>query len=320
MSIISEFQNQFTALSSRQKQDNYLRSIGIHSLIDKILASNERVNTESLRIYSNLEIDIQSKQSNYYLKCVDTATGEAQWAPVPYLLNKSLESLVADVESSLSNVNSLEINDSLTISSNLHSNAILLNANSQGEVKWVYLSKEFQLSNDNIVPNACALSNLYQQTLMNDAQLSNILHESIIDKTGLLITSSNLADLENVTVALSNLGLDKELVTSNIYSSNLSVENDIIAGQISTNMIFTSNVNVSSNLSVNNLYIQGNIYSDQAIATSNIQTSNIRVNEIHVQNTTAETISATNITITSNVITDGIKTSNVDSFIYSFII
>ena len=44
---------------------------------------------------------------------------------------------------------------------------------------------------------------------MNDAQLSNILHESIIDKTGLLITSSNLADLENVTVALSNLGLDK---------------------------------------------------------------------------------------------------------------
>jgi len=143
MSTISAFQNEFTALSSRAKQDNYLSSIGINSLIEKILASNERVNTESLRVFSNLTIDIDSKQSNYYLKCIDTETGEAQWAPVPYLLNKSLTSLVTDVENSLSNVNSLEINDSLTISSNLHSNAILINANSQGEVKWVYLTNDF---------------------------------------------------------------------------------------------------------------------------------------------------------------------------------
>ena len=313
MSTISAFQNDFNKQEDKQK-DAYLNSIGIHNLIHTILASNEKVNTESLRIYSNLTIDIESKQSNYYLKCVDTVTGEAQWAPVPYLLNKTLDSLVTDVESSLSNVNSLEINDSLTLSSNLHSNAILLNANSQGEVKWVYLTKDFQISNDNIVPNACALSNLYQQTLANDAQLSNILHESIIDKTGLLITSSNLADLENVTFALSNLGLDRELVSSNIYSSNLTVENDIIAGQISTNMIFASNVNVSSNLSVNNLYIQGDIYSDQAIATSNIQTSNIHANEIHVQNTIAESIDTSNITISSNVITNKIKTSNIELY------
>ena len=251
--------NLLTELGSDERAYEQLRTnIGITQIIEDL--SNETIITQSLTVTSNVFINIPGALSNYFLKCVDTATGRVEWTPFSF--NESISSIASGLVSELSNLDNLRVSGVLQLTSNLkeNSNAIIMNDGSNGSFKWVYLSSNYLSNDPNTVPSLNALSNLYQQTQADNATLSNNLLSILNSRVGIVQTNQNLADLENIDEALSNLGLHTILITSNVVASNISVSNVSVADELRVNTIRSAGFKlIDSNLSVKDVFVASNL-------------------------------------------------------------
>ena len=248
-------------------------NLGITSLIDDL--SNNTVRTQSLNVYSNMFLHLKGKGSNHYLKCVDTNTGEMQLSPLPFLFDLTLESLADDLTTQLESLSNLTILSNLKLKSNLESNAIITNLDDEGSFKWSYLSEAFLDSSKNTVPSSYALSNAYNQSFIDNKELSNLFNEIIIRKKGFLAAESNFSDIDNLDDALSNLKLSQELITSNVHTFDLIAEDVHITSNIDCLDAAFSNLVVDCNLQVSNIYTHGTIIETSNITTQSINTNNI---------------------------------------------
>ena len=303
--------NLLTELGSDVRAYEELRAnIGITQIIEDL--NNETIITKSLTVTSNVFMSIPGAQSNYFLKCVDTTTGRVEWTPFSF--NESISSIATGLISQLSNLDNLRIDGILQLTSNLeeNSNAIIMNDGSNGEFKWVYLSSDYLSDDSNVVPSLNALSNLYQQTQVDNATLSNDLLSILNSRVGIVLTNQNLGDLENIDDALSNLGLRIGLTTSNVVASNISASNAVfnnisVIDELRVNTIRSSAgfELMDSNLSVKDVFVESNVSVGSNLFVSDTITSlsNV-VTNIVASNVSSGNIQTSNLRVASNIMVD----------------
>lgn len=275
-----------------EDQQNELRThIGLNTIIDDL--SNNSIITDVVKINSKLHLNLYEAKSNNYLKCIDEH-GRAVWAPLPTyeeMVGITMENISENMKDILGRLDKLHVEKELTILSNVRSNSILMNEDSNGRAMWSQLENVFTIdahSNDSVVPSMAALSNLYDLTLNdNNALYSNVLSVAN-NKDGLLLIENNLEDLLDKSLAMSNLGLTehlhtKRLSTTSAYISNAEMSNGTV------DYLVSSNIDVQSNILFKTLHGHMGSFS------SNIVSSNATF-----ENTTSENITSTHI-YTSNV-------------------
>ena len=296
---------------SENEQFDLRTHIGVTSLVEDL--TNASIVTTSLNVTSNMALDLGSKQSGYFLKCIDGNSGLAKWQPLPVyqeLFDITFNSIKDVLYTDLDSLANMDVDCNLRLKSNLETPSIITNYDNSGTFKWLALESNFPSSNagsSNHVPNMLALSNLYHQSKLDDVEVLSNLKNHLDNTAGLLIASNNLEEIQDTDSALSNLGLSMELQTVNIFAQNID-STSLNASNAQFDIANASEIIINSNLSTasshtSNSTVHGDlnatrIFASNVTITTRLNTEHLNVaSESSFSNVVASNIELSNLTL-----------------------
>tara|TARA_B100000405_G_scaffold51460_1_gene34113 strand:- start:779 stop:4894 length:4116 start_codon:yes stop_codon:yes gene_type:complete len=305
---------------SEKEQFDLRTHIGVTGLVEEL--TNTSIVTTSLNVVSNVKLDLDSKQSGHFLKCIDSASGLAQWQPLPVyeeVFDITLDSIKDRLYTDLESLANIDVDCNIRLKSHLETPSIITNCNDSGTFKWLALESNFPSSNSlsNHVPNMLALSKLYDQSKLDDAEVLSNLIDHLDNTAGLLIASNNLAEIQDTDLALSNLGLHLKLNTVDVRAQNI-VATALNGSNAQFDVANASEIIIDSNLSVSSMYtsnvtVFGEINAT-GISVSNVTATRLDTQSLHVEShSTFSNLIASNVE-TSNLILHGGDNHDVLSF------